>query len=55
VGGHGVIHDAGSGGAHATLQVSSSLYFKEDVNGMVCQRLHPGAFHLAWQSVDDCN
>lgn len=45
----------GSGGAHMTLQVSSTLYFKEDVNGMVCQRLRPGAFHLAWQSVDDCN
>ena len=39
---------------HAALKVSPALYFKEQVNDTVCQRVHPGSFHLTWTSIDDC-
>jgi hypothetical protein len=45
----------GNGVAHMSLEVSPVLYFKAQVDSTVCQRVHPGAFHWAWLSVDDCN
>ena len=36
------------------IKVGWDMYYSHAVGGVICMQIHPGAFHIQWFSVDEC-